>query len=252
MEKKQIMTYEEAKAFVQKHGIKKAMEFMTWMSRPAGVPSNPWKAYQGRGWTSWPEFLGKKKKPNGSNFLSYDEVKEIIRKKGIKRMVDYRTWEERPSNIPSNPEVFYKGKGWVSWSEFLGNGRRPRNLVFLSYEEARAIVQKQGIKGREEYRKWKKRPLNLPYCPSDVYKNKGWVSWSDFFGNDFTPRVFSHLSYEDAKKIVQKQGVKSVNEYRKWKKSSDIPRNPDRFYVNKGWTSWVDFFGTERKPIKTS
>jgi hypothetical protein len=26
----------------------------------------------------------------------------------------------RPSNIPSNPDEFYKNKGWKGWPDFLG------------------------------------------------------------------------------------------------------------------------------------
>ena len=52
-----FVSYEKTQKIVKKAGIKTWEEFQAW-KRPDGVPSNPDKKYKGKGWKSWPEFLG--------------------------------------------------------------------------------------------------------------------------------------------------------------------------------------------------
>ncbi len=32
----------------------------------------------------------------------------------------------KPADIPNDPAMVYKGKGWVYWGDFLGTDRKPR------------------------------------------------------------------------------------------------------------------------------
>jgi len=52
------------------------------------------------------------------------------------------------------------------------------------------------------------------------------------------------LSYKEAQKIVQKAGIKTVTEYRNWKKNCpyNLPENPHITYANE-WKSWSKFLG---------
>jgi len=62
-----------------------------------------------------------------------------------------------------------------------------RKKDMLSFKEAKEIVKNYGIKNSFYWQKfWKKnnRPLNLPSGPSGFYRNQGWISWSNFLGND--------------------------------------------------------------------
>ena len=34
--------------------------------------------------------------------------------------IKFRKTKKRPINIPSNPDTYYKNKGWISWADFLG------------------------------------------------------------------------------------------------------------------------------------
>lgn len=52
--------------------------------------------------------MGKKQK----EYCSESELKEI--------WLEFCKSGKKPINIPSNPEEFYKGKGWISWEDFIG------------------------------------------------------------------------------------------------------------------------------------
>lgn len=63
---------------------------------------------------------------------------------------------------------------------------------------------------------------------------------------------YKFLSFEQAKEYVLQLKLKSTNEWRKYCKSgqkpSNIPLNPDKTYLNKGWVNWVDWLGSDNKP----
>ena len=81
----------------------------------------------------------------------------------------------------SRPDLMY-AKEWISWEEFLG--------VMRPYEEAKDITQNQlNLRSMEEYRDWvgkntkEAENLRIPAKPDIVYREKGWISSEDFFGN---------------------------------------------------------------------
>ena len=51
-----------------------------------------------------------------------------------------------------------------------------------SFQEARAIVHKEGFTSGLDYRDWKQRPSDIPPDPDRVYKDHGWIDWSDWLG----------------------------------------------------------------------
>jgi len=56
----------------------------------------------------------------------------------------------------------------------------------MVFKDAKEFVKKYGFKNSNEWNIfWKnnKKPLNLPLHPYVTYKNRGWISWSDFLGN---------------------------------------------------------------------
>lgn len=57
-----------------------------------------------------------------------------------------------------------------------------------------------------------------------------------------------YLPYNEAKKIVNKLGLSTIEQYRQYIKGRSlemlIPSNPDRHYtIHKSWLSWSDFLG---------
>ena len=61
---------------------------------------------------------------------------------------------------------------------------------------------------------------------------------------------FSWLSFEEAKKAIQRIGIKTIHEWQRACKRGiiplDIPRRPDSLYKETGWKGWSDLFGTGR------
>ena len=175
--------------------------------------------------------------------MSYVEAQFFMAEEGITTEPKFRKWKKagkRPSNFPSHPEQVYKE--WVSWFHFFGTEERIVVRDWMSFQEARAFVQKEGIKTSLEFRKWIKsenKALHLPNHPERVYKEE-WVSWPHFFGRDW-------MNFQEARAYIQKEGIKTSEEFRKWSKAGkrppNFPSNPHLTY--KDWVSWSHFFGTE-------
>ena len=62
--------------------------------------------------------------------MSYEETKDCIKKLSIKSQsewVVFRKSSLKPKEIPCDPSVAYKNKGWISWYDFLGK-EDPRKI----------------------------------------------------------------------------------------------------------------------------
>ncbi len=188
-------------------------------------------------------------------FLAFTKAIKYIRKLNLKGKSDYHAWaktKSRPENIPYNPQIFYKGKGWVDWGHFLGTGRRHVDFMsvldFHSYEEVQSVVQKKNFRSRSDFRNWAK-PKGIPAKPDRIYATRGWTSWGDFLGtgtvktNDRQDKVY--LSFTEARRLVRTLDLKNARDYFKWWakiRPSYLPVTPQRAY--KEWVDWYDFLGT--------
>jgi len=114
---------------------------------------------------------------------------------------------------------------------------------YPTYDEAKEIIQKEGIKKKDDYNASYKR-LGLPAAPFTYYKNKGWIDWYDYLGKDK-----HHLpSYEEAQRIVQEAGIKGQEEYFAKYKTLGLPSEPHEYYKDKGWIDWYDLIGRKHPP----
>ena len=93
---------------------------------------------------------------------------------------------QKPNNVPSNPHISYKGKGWISMGKWLGTETiATKNKEFTEYNEAKKIVSNFNIKTNLEWRNFTKSslfPYNVPKSPEKKYKDEGWKGWADFLG----------------------------------------------------------------------
>lgn len=182
--------YLQAQQIVKEKGILTFAEYkLAW--KELGLPSHPQRTYKDSGWSTWNSFFGK------TDFLSYDDAQKIVWEKGIKSYKDYRTICKDYA-LPLAPEEYYKGKGWNGWRAFLGNEKK-----YPTYEEAKLVVQKMGLKNSNDYRKTYKgivyKDYVFPSDPFSYYKDKGWISWTDFLGNSKV------ISQEDRKNNLFKK-----------------------------------------------
>ena len=186
---------------------------------------------------------------------SYEEFKKWIKKQGIKTQAEFKLAKSKlPPNYPKDPQSFYGDRGtWKRWHDFCG--KEPYRLQDPpSYEEYKKWVQKQGIKNQKEFTEFdrKKFPSGYTKGPTRFYKNKGWEGWNDLCGTE-QHFLKDPPSYAEFKKWVQKQGIIYKSQFAKFDRKkfpAGYPKNPSRYYKNKGWKGWGDLFGTGRKSVK--
>jgi superfamily II DNA or RNA helicase len=157
--------------------------------KPDNIPWAPSKTYKTDGWISMADWLGidGTLKPS---YLPFEEARVTVRSLKIGSQLEYKKAIKEglvPKNIPSNPNTVYLNKGWVSYPDWLGNGRMSnQNRLFLSFNEAKVFVRSLQLKSCSEWVKYKSsglRPENVPSAPDQKYKQE-WKGWSDFLGNE--------------------------------------------------------------------
>jgi hypothetical protein len=123
------MSYDEVKKWIkQNFKLKSKSEwYNNIFNIPEFIPSNPRQVYLKKGWISWGDFLGTNNVwDNLVNYVSYEDSKKIIKNLQINSGNEYKQFVKEnkiPNNIPNRPERYYKTRGWISWGDFLGNGR---------------------------------------------------------------------------------------------------------------------------------
>ena len=116
-------------AFVQRLKLTNKMQWHEWSKsgqRPNNIPSAPNEIYNDKGWVDIADWLGPSN-PHLSNhnrkFLPYAEARALVHRLKLKNSMQWQEWSksrQRPSNIPSNPNDTYQGKGWVNCADWLG------------------------------------------------------------------------------------------------------------------------------------
>ena len=103
--------------------------------RPADIPADPAYAYRDCGWAGMPAFLDTENhqiKTKKRVMRPFEAARAFVQTFVHARTVEeYRAWcggriagtPPRPADIPSNPQLTYRGRGWVSWPDFLGTGK---------------------------------------------------------------------------------------------------------------------------------
>jgi len=144
-------------------------------------------------------------------FLQFQDARRIIVEEA-KRLgiTGYNDWQQKyikssnfPLNIPKQPQITYRGNGWISWGHWLGTdsvSNIQRNRSFLHYQDAKKKIQPYiKLHGITSKRKWYKHsgliPDGVPSCPNRTYKNKGWVSWADWLGTNNVSGGFNCRKY---------------------------------------------------------
>lgn len=185
--------------------------------------------------------------------IEYEEMKDIIREYNIKSKMCFIKFTKSgyyPIYLPKDPPKYFKDK-WISWGDFLGTNRKQDNKIaenYITYEEAKEYINKNfNIKSIKEWKKnLDKIPNFIPKRPERFYKNRGWISWVDFFNKK---RIANQnrkiINYEDAKKIIKDLNIKTIKQYKKIQSEfyiNELPVHPHLTYKNKGFKNYDDFF----------
>jgi hypothetical protein len=139
-----------------------------------------------------------------------------------------------------------------------------RSLAPMPYEEASALVQKLGIKTQKQFRAWRrgerpdlpKAPADVPGNPDQVYRNRGWTSWGEFFKSGYVYSKYRQwLSFSEAREFARGLGLKNPNEWEAYrvgripgkpKKPEKMPSRPDLTYADE-WVGWFDFLDYDKR-----
>lgn len=123
------MGYDEVKEWIKCHleVSSKTQWYKNISNLPVFIPANPREVYLKRGWISWGDFLSTGRVwDNLVEYMSYVDAKKNIIALKINNGAEYKKLAKEnkiPIKIPNRPERYYKGKGWISWGDFLGTGR---------------------------------------------------------------------------------------------------------------------------------
>jgi hypothetical protein len=175
--KKQFRDFKSARKFARELNLKGQKEWYAYCksgNKPNDIASSPNKTYK-KDWKSWGDFTGTKNVLN-KEFRDFKSAREFVRKLGLK---NYKEWQKycksgnKPENIPSNPNLSFKNKGWTTWGDFLGTGWiQSGKREFRPFKEARDFVRSLGLKNSQEwleYCKSGKKPDDIPAYPRQVY-----------------------------------------------------------------------------------
>ena len=194
-----FLPYEEARAFVNKLGLKNAKEWREYSktNRPSFIPSKPETKYKGKGWIDFADWLGNpnyRGRPSSKSFLSFEEARKVARSLKLTDSTEWSNWTQsgnRPLNIPTVPEKAYKNE-WQGWADWLGPSYKDtgkgRNRYFRPFAEAREFARNLGLKNTKEWNEYCKsgnKPNDIPSSCNDIYGKTGeWTSWGDFLGTN--------------------------------------------------------------------
>lgn len=277
---KSFKSFEEARVFARKLGLKSSTEWRKYVKRklqnhcikPNDIPSSPDKVYEEKGWTNWGDFLGTS---NVASFLQkyrdFQNARDFVRTLNLKSTKEWflytkgkiRNLDKKPKDKPTNPRAVYKNQGWVSMGDWLGCGNTATFFnEYRGFNDAREFVRKLHLSSQQEWKKYIKnevkhlpvKPKDIPNDPRVVYKNKGWISLGDWLGTGkVATHLFKYRDFESAKEFAIKLRLRSSKEWKEYvggeysnliSKPNDIPNKPDQTYKNKGWKNWGDFLGT--------
>ena len=227
--------------------------------KPENIPSAPYSVYKNKGWKSFGDWLGTGVVASSKkSYLSFEEARSFVHKLKLESEKDWKEYcksGKKPENIPNTPRDVYLDKGWKGSGDWLGTGKIAfKNKVFLPFKEARTFIHKLKLKNVtewEEYCKSGKKPNDIPTNPRTTYKLQGWKGLGDWLGTGaIASRDREFRTYKNARKFAHSLKLKSRREWENYCKIGkipvDIPRNPARFYKNKGWISWGDWLGYEK------
>ena len=261
--KRSYLSHEESKKLIQSYNLKTISVFKSFIKQNShlNIPTNPNRSYS-KDWVSWGDFLGTRRISNQhKEYRSYKEALNFVHKLNLKNVNEWRAYAKsnlRPNDIPSVPYSSYK-KEWQNWGVWLGTGAiSDWNRAFRDFKLAKKYVRSLNLKNQKEwqaYAKSNKKPDDIPSIPDRVYKDKGWESLGDWLGASSISTIKRRfLSYEATKKYFEDNNIKSVSQWKEFKRKNNIPlevpRNPDFVYKNNEWEGWNKFLNKQEIKYK--
>jgi hypothetical protein len=260
------MEFKQARRFVHGLGIRSAAEWRMYATgqlakippKPIDIPATPAKVYRANGWIDWGDWLGTQAKARPHRqWREFEHARTFVRALRLANAEDWEAFsksDQRPVDVPTNPAVVYRNKGWAGMRDWLGVGAQ----VYRAFDEARHFVRRLGFGSADEWRAYARssnRPLDIPANPHVTYAGIGWISMRDWLGTTAaTFRAKRYRDFDAARDFAHRLDLKSFDEWRAYaanrrpdlgKRPVDIPGDPSKVYQDTGWRTWGDWLGTE-------
>jgi len=251
------MPFEIAREFVRELGLKSEKDWESYAKselRPLNLPKTPFNVYKNKGFISMPDFLGYDSK--FQEWLDYDEALIFVHSLKLKSTNEWRKYTKSADYnvlIPKAPNNHYRNKGWVNFGTWLGTHVIADNLKkYYTYEEAKSFLKFKNLTSKEDFDKFKNQesfPGFIPKMPDIKYRKTGeWKGWPDFLS--YTRKhKWDFLPFVQAREIVRNLNLKNSEDWRKYTKSDNFPKNipkaPGLVYLDE-WLGIGDWLGTGR------
>ena len=275
-------SFEEARSFARRLDLKTNTEWVKFCrgenpgkgTLPEDVPAKPDRAFKGKGWKNWGDWLGTGNVAYYHRmYRPFKEARDYIHSLKLKSYDEWRKYCKggfpdkgmRPTDIPSVPQNTYKENGWISLGDWLGTGNLATNLQeYRSFEEARDFIHNLKLNSQMEWRQYCKGemlekgtlPKDIPRKPERAYKENGWKGLGDWLGTGRMANFKRNFRpFDDARDFARGLGLKSVAEWNLFCKGEllakgtlpdDIPTAPHRTYRDKGWQGIGDWLGKNK------
>ncbi len=278
---RRYQSFQTARAFARSLQLKSSTEWHRWSRgampekglRPQDIPSAPWLVYAGKGWAGFGDWLGTGTvAPFNMHFRSFRDARRFARSLGLRSRAEWMmyckgqlsTHSPKPSDIPANPNVVYRDRGWKGAGDWLGTGHpAPGSIQWRPFRQARAFAKSLRLEGTKQWRQWcagllshlPPRPRDIPSTPNLAYATRGWTDWGNWLGTGvIATRKRKYKPFRQARALVRGLGLRSESEWKLYvkgvlpgkRKPEEIPAAPNVLYRNQGWISWGDFLGTGR------
>jgi len=258
--KREYKSFQDARAFVHRLEIKNGdgwREYANSGKKPEDIPANPRNVYSKQGWKGMGDWLG-----TGTiatqliEYRSFDEAKTLVNKLKLQNIDQWRAYcksGNKPEDIPNNPNIVYKDKGWLNLGDWLGTGSIATFLIeYRPFFEAKTYVRSIELKNLKDWKKFCQsgmKPDDIPANPNRTYSNEGWKGWGDWLGTGtIANSKKQYRSFDEAREYVYKLKLKSGNEWKEFceseNKPNDIPNTPNNVYKRQGWKGMGDWLGT--------
>lgn len=132
------MTHDEALQWVSNNidikfkSINQWHEYIRKNELPEFIPKRPEFSYKNKGWKGPAHFFGydnsRRERLTKDNSFTYDQAKNFVSNFNLNSKGAWIKFSQNnskdenifPKKLPTNPDVFYKNDGWISWEDFLG------------------------------------------------------------------------------------------------------------------------------------
>lgn len=168
----------------------------------------------------------------GDTYSTWQEASDSVSDLGINKQKEYYKKYSQDRRLPSQPSNYYKD--FPGWKKFL------KKDFYPTWQEASIIVQKLGIRNREDYLiKYDRLDKRLPSNPQVIYKGK-FPGWKKFIGNEF------YLTWMESLVAVKRLNIKSWKDYQK-KRFLDprLRSDPHNYYAD--FIPWSNQFIVPKK-----